>query len=116
MNNQPTAKYKHVPNDIEKNTLSFQGSRERFNLFGLKKISREKNILEKFDKEITRDKKIKLSSPLEGREEVLTLAARPKKKDSPEKFNKSSVDNKSYFHNQETFSITSKQKNDENQI
>ena len=35
-------------------------------------------------------------------EEVLILAARLKKKNSPGKFYKSSVDNKSYFHKEET--------------
>ena len=46
-------------------------------------------------------------------EEVLILAARLKKKDSPGKFSKSSVDNKSYFHKKETFLITNRQKIDE---
>ena len=98
MNTQPTTKYKQVPNDIEKNTLSSEVSRERFNFSMLEKINREKNRLEKFDKKIYQRKKLKLRSPLEVGEEVLILAAWLKKKDSPGKFYKSSVDNKSYFH------------------
>ena len=73
-------------------------SGERFNFSMLEKINREKNRLEKFDKKIYQRKKLKLRSPLEVGEEVLILAARLKKKDSPGKFYKSSVDNKSYFH------------------
>ena len=45
-------------------------------------------------------------------EEVLILASRIKKKDSTGKVDKSSVDNKSYFHKQETFLITIRQKID----
>ena len=58
-------------------------------------------------------KKLKLRSPLEVGEEVLVLASRLKKKDSPGKFYKSSVDNKSYFHKSQTFLITNRQKIDE---
>ena len=53
---------------------------------------------------------MKLRSPLEVGEEVLVLAKQLKKKDSPGKFYKSHVDNKSYFHKSETFLITDRQK------
>ena len=53
---------------------------------------------------------MKLRSPLEVGEEVLVLAKQLKKKDSPGKFYKSHVDNKSYFHKSETFLITNRQK------
>ena len=43
MNSQPTTKYKQVPNDIEKNTLSSEASIERFNFSRLGKISRKKD-------------------------------------------------------------------------
>ena len=58
-------------------------------------------------------KKLSLRSPLEVGEEVLILASQIKKKDSPGKFYKRCVDNKSYFHKEETFLITSRQKIDE---
>ena len=112
MNSQPRTKYKQAPHDIEKNTLSSEASRERINFSRLEKISREKNRLEKFDKRIYQRKKLKLRSPLEVGEEVLILTARLKKNDSPGKFYKSSVDNKPYFHKQETFLITNRQKID----
>ena len=50
---------------------------------------------------------------LELGEEVLVLAVLLKKKDSPRKFYKSSVDNKSYFHKEQTFLITNRPKIDE---
>ena len=41
---------------------------------------------------------------------MLVLAARVRKKDSPEKFHKNSVDNKSHFSKEDTFLITNRQK------
>ena len=87
--------------------------RERFNICKLEKFSREKIWLEKFDKKIDQKRKLKLRFPLEVGEEVLILAALLKKKDSPRKFYESSVDNKSYFHKEQTFLITNRQKIDE---
>ena len=62
MNSLP--KYKQIPNEIEKNTLSSEADRESFNFSRLKKISQEKNRLERFDKKIYKRKKLKLRSPL----------------------------------------------------
>ena len=57
-------------------------------------------------KKYTREKKSKLRLPLELGEEVLILAGRLKKKDSPGKFCKSSVESESYSKKQEIFLIT----------
>ena len=43
MNSQQTTKYKQVPNDTEKNTLSTKARRGRFNFSRLEKIIRKKN-------------------------------------------------------------------------
>ena len=83
MNSLPTTKYKQVPKDIERKTWKSEVDRERFIFSRLKKISRREVRLEKFDKRIYQRKKLKLRSPLEVEEEVLVLAARLKKKDSP---------------------------------
>ena len=83
MNSLPTAKYKQVPSNIERKTLKSEADREIFNFSRLKKISREKVWLEKFDKNIYQRKKSKLRSPLEVGEEVLICVARLKKKDPP---------------------------------
>ena len=63
-------------------------------------------------KRFPREKKLKLRSPLEAGEEVLILTSQIKKNDSPGKFYKTSVDNKSDFHKQEIFLITNGQKID----
>ena len=70
MNSLPSTKYKQTPNEIEKNSLNSEASRERFNFWRLKKKIEKKNLTRKF----TREKKIKLRSPLEVGEEVLVLA------------------------------------------
>ena len=113
MNSLPSAKYRPTPNEIEKNSLNSKASKERFNFLRLKKFREQKVRQEKFDKKIFKRKKLKLRSPLEVGEEMLVLASRLKKKDSPGKFYKSSVDSKSYFHKWETFSITNRQKIEE---
>ena len=94
MINLPNAKYKQVPNDVEKNVLRYDPSRERFTFVRLEKINREKYRLERFDKKNLPEKKA----------QVKTFA-------SSGRF--TSVDNKSYFHKQETFLITNKQNIDE---
>ena len=81
-------------------------SRERFNFSWLEKISREKNRFEKFDKKNYRRKKLKLRSPLKVGEKILILAALLKK------IYKSNIDKKSYFHKQQIFLITNRQKVD----
>ena len=103
MNSLPSAKYKETPNETEKRSLNSEASEERFNFFRLKKIKEETVRQEKFNKKIYERKKLKSRSPLKVGKEVLVLASRLKKKDSPAKLYKSSVDNKSYFHKSETF-------------
>ena len=106
-------KYKQVPNNIKRKTLKSEADRGRFNFSRLEKISREKVWLEKFGKKIYQRKKFKLRSLLEVGEEEHILAAQLKKKDTPGKSYKSSVDNKSYFQKEETFLITNRQKIDQ---
>ena len=78
-----------------------------------KKLVEKRIDLKTLIKKLYQRKKIKVKVPqLEVGEEVLILAAQLKKKDSPRKFYKCSDDNKSYFHKQETFLITNRQKND----
>ena len=83
MNSLPTTKYKQVPKDIERKIWKSEVDRKRFIFSRLEKISRREVRLEKFDKKAYQRKKLKLRSPLEVEEEVLILAARFKKKDSP---------------------------------
>ena len=101
MNSLPTAKYKQISSEIKNNTLSSQANRKRFSFSRMKKISQEKNKLERFHTKIYRRKKLKLRSLLELGEEVLLIAAKIRKKNAPGKFYKSTVDSKPYFSNEE---------------
>ena len=56
MNSLPSAKYKLIPNEIEKNLLDSEASKERFNFLRLKKLTeekvrQEKNLTRKFTRE-----------------------------------------------------------------
>ena len=60
MNSLPTAKYKHIPNDIENKILNSEVDRERFNFTRLLRIGKEKaqheDTMEKFTWEKTKVK------------------------------------------------------------
>ena len=56
MNSLLTAKYKQIPNEIEKSTLSSEVDRERFNFSRLKKISQEKIGLKDLGRKFAREK------------------------------------------------------------
>ena len=75
MNNLPFAKYKQTPNEIEKDSLNSEASKEIFIFLRLKKIIEENVKQEKFNKKNQERKKVKLRSPLEVEEEVLVLAS-----------------------------------------
>ena len=91
-NSLPSAKYKQTPNGIEKNLLNSETSQERFNFLRLKKIREENVREEKFKRKIYEGKRLKLRSLLKVGEEVLVLASKLKKNDSPGKFYKTSFD------------------------
>ena len=59
MNSLPSAKHKQTSNEIEKNSLNSEVSKERFNFLRLKKIRKEKVRQEKFNKKIYERKKIR---------------------------------------------------------
>ena len=68
-----------------------------------KKLEKKKLEKKNSKRKFTREKKLKLRSLLEVGGKVIVLASRLKKKDSLGKFNKSSVDNKSYFQKSDIF-------------
>lgn len=74
INNLPNAKYKEVPNDVEKTPRDLMHLEKDLKFVRLEKVNREKNRLERFDKKITREKKIKLR-PLLRVGEVLLLGS-----------------------------------------
>ena len=60
----PTAKYKEIPNDVEKNTLRPEASRKRFNFARVEKLTEKKLDLKNLTKKSTREKNLR--SPLEA--------------------------------------------------
>ena len=88
INSMPSAKYKQVPNEVDKNTIGSEANRERFNFARLEKIKREKSRLEKLDKKTYKSKKLNLRSPLEVGGEVLFSHRESEKKTILEDFTK----------------------------
>ena len=88
MNSLTTAKYKQIPNDLEKNTLRSDAS--RFNFARLEKINREKIRLGKFDKKMCKRKKLRLIwiSCRSGRGSTHTSFTNQEKKTQQEKLTK----------------------------
>ena len=82
-----------------------------------KKYGISPNEIEKNKEKIYRRKKLKLGVSLKVGEEVLILSARLKRKDSPGKFYKSSIENKppyfdkdkTYFNKDKLFQITNRE-------
>ena len=56
VNSMPSVKYKQTPNDVEKDTLTSDTNKERFNFARVEKIRRKKSRLEKYDKKFTKEK------------------------------------------------------------
>ena len=84
---------------LKKNSLNSEVSKERFNFLRLKKLEKKKLDEKKLTRKFMREKNV--------------LASQLKKKDSPGKFYKTSVDSKSYFHKSETFLISKRKKTKE---
>ena len=104
MNIKPSVKYGISPENIESKSLS----NERFNTL-FKKTSKLNARLDRFDKKIYQRKRKKLRENLNVGERLYILAERIKKKSTPGKFYKQSVQNNSYF-NKETIYIIRKKK------
>ena len=86
MNSCSIAKYKQVPDDVEKSALASGASTERFYFIRLEKIRREKDMPERFDIKTYQRKKLKLGSPLEVGEESSCTPVDSRRKTRPENF------------------------------
>ena len=56
MSSLPSAKYKQTPNEIEKNSLNSEASKERFNFLRLKKLEKKKLDKKNLTRKFTREK------------------------------------------------------------
>ena len=56
MNSLPSAKYKQIPNENEKNSLNSEASKEKFTFFRLKKLEKKKLDKKNLTRKFTREK------------------------------------------------------------
>ena len=105
LNNVPTVKYGLEPEYIEKKSLESESFKIEFDFHRLDKVKNNDERLKRFGDKIDQRKNIKLRENLNIGEEVLILAGRKEKRDSPGKFYKSSVENKLYLKKNKLFSI-----------
>ena len=92
MSNVRSEKYGLGPEEIEKKSLCSERFRTLFNFHRIDRLSR-------YDNKKSRVKRRNLREYLNIGEKVLVLAERFKKKSTPGKFNKQSVQNIAYFNN-----------------
>ena len=109
MNIKPSVKYGISPENIESKSLSNERFKTLFNMHRIEKKSKLNARLDRFDKKIYQRKRKKLRENLNVGERLYILAERIKKKSTPGKFYKQSVQNNSYF-NKETIYIIRKKK------
>ena len=97
MNKTKTERYQMEPKEVEKQALSDDDFREKYDFYRLEKVGKHTNRLNRYNikKDISNPKKLR--DPLQIREKVLVLAERLKKKDAPGRFYKATTQNRSYF-------------------
>ena len=103
MNLTKRAKYGLSPDEIERRSLSGEHFKTVFNMHSLEKTRKIHCILDDYDVKKYSTKRRKLRDELSIGEKVYVLAERIKKKSSPGKFYKQSVQNISYFNKDNTF-------------
>ena len=111
MNSVLNEKYGLNPNDIERKSLLSKKFRTLFNFHRIEKKKYKIRWTGTIKKNAGQKKK-KLQENLNVGEKVLVLAERIRKKSTPGKFFKKSVQNIVYFNKKQTFIIRTKQKID----
>ena len=109
MNLKPSKKYGLPSEDVEWRTLSNEHFKTIFNMKRIEKTQKLHCRLDDCDKKRYSFKKKQLRTDLSIGERVYVLAERIKKKSTPGKFYKQSVQNISYFDKEKIFVIRAKQ-------
>ena len=104
MNIQPSKKYGFSPEEVEKRALQSERFRAVYNMHRLEKTDKLNQRQDRCDR-----KRKRLRENLSIGEKVYVLAERIKKKSTPGKFYKQSVQNISYFNEDTAFTIRKKQ-------
>ena len=108
MNIQPSKKYGFSPEEVEKKALESEKFRTVYNMHRLEKMRKVSRRQDRYDKEKYSRKRKKLRDGLYIGERVYVLAERIRKKCTPGKFYKQSVQNVSYFNKDMVFVIRKK--------
>ena len=109
MNVRPSKKYGFSPEEVEKRALESERFRNVYNMHRLEKTHKLNQRQDRYDKKKYDQKRKKLRENLSIGEKVYDLAERIKKKSTPGKIYKQSVQNISYFDKDTVFTIRKKQ-------
>ena len=105
MNNTKIIKYGFEPEVIERQSLTDENFKERYDFHRLKQITKAFERYKRHDLTVDLKRKKKLRDPLTIGERVLTLASRLKKKDAPGVLYKSTTENKPFFSKKQVYVI-----------
>ena len=105
MNNTKSIKYGFEPEVIERQSLTDENFKERYDFHRLNQITKAFKRYKQHDLTVDFKRKKKLRDPLTIGERVLILASRLKKKDAPGVLYKSTTENKPFFSKKQVYII-----------
>ena len=105
MNNTKSIKYGFEPEVIERQSLTDENFKERYDFHRLKQITKAFERYKRHDLTVDFKRKKKLRDPLTIGERVLILASRLKKKDAPGVLYKSTTENKPFFSKKQVYVV-----------
>ena len=105
MNNTKSIKYGFEPELVERQTLTDENFKERYDFHRLNQITKAFKRYKQHDLTVDFKRKKKLRDPLTIGERVLILASRLKKKDAPGVLYKSTTENKSFFSKKQVYVV-----------
>ena len=105
INKTKTEKYNIEPEEAERKALSDDIFREKFDFCRLEKVGKHATRLDRYNLKKDTQQPRKLRDPLSIGENVLVLAERLKKKDTPGRLYKSTTQNKAFFNKNNRYII-----------
>ena len=105
MNNTKSIKYGFEPEFIEKQSLTDENFKERYDFHRLNQVTKAFERYKRHDLKVDFKRKKKLRNPLTVGERVLILASRLRKKDAPGVLYKSTTENKSFFSKKQVYIV-----------
>ena len=105
MNNTKSVKYGLEPEVIERQSLTDENFKERYDFYRLNQVTKAFRRYKQHDINVDLRRKKKLREPLTIGERVLILASRLKKKDAPGALYKSTTENKPFFSRKQVYVI-----------